>query len=279
MNYIKELNGFRNWLMSNQLPAGTIALWHALMSINNTTGWKRRFSAPNGIVGQLSGLSRQGISNAREQLIDSGLIHCDKGRRGKAPVYEMISFEKGSEVYLEKSVTAPEVGHDVSCDQVVEKGASAMAGFYKNEKTGARRTMLDSSVDVSVAGDFTVLKHKQKEKGRGDAIRLYEENIGRVSPVIYEEIGVWLNRFGEEVVMEAMRRAIKYGGRTFRYVERILLGWLEAGVETVDDVLKQDDEMKGDRVTRKDKGDVLMERTTRGTGQSVFDLVREEVGV
>lgn len=279
MNYIKEMNGFRNWLLSNQLPAGAIALWHALMSINNTTGWKKRFSAPNGTVGQLSGLSRQGIANARAQLVEYGLIRCDKGRRGKAPVYEMISFEKGSDVYLEDPVTSPETEKDISCDQVVDMGEAASVDFVKNEETiRERRTILDTSVDISVAGDFTVLKHKQKEKRRRgeDVCRLYEQNMGRVTPVIYEEISVWVTRFDEEIVMEAVRRAVKYGGRTFRYVEQILIEWASRGVETVDDVLIEDAKLKASH----DRGSgLMMEKASQGTGKSVFDLVREEVGV
>jgi len=280
MNYIKELNGFRNWLLSNQLPTGAIALWHALMSINNTTGWKKRFSAPNGTVGQLSGLSRQGMSNAREQLIEHGLIRCDKGRRGKAPVYEMISFEKGGDVYIEDPVTSPEIEKDISCDQVVEKGESTSTDFVKNEEgTWSRRTILDTSVDISVAGDFTVLKHKQKEEKRRrgeDVCRLYEQNIGRLSPVIYEEINEWMIRFDEEIVMEAIRRTVKYGGRTFRYVEQILIEWAHHGVETVDDVLIEKPKV---RAIHGQESELIMEKSSKDTVKSVFDLVREEVGV
>src|SRR5699024_8612990 len=94
---------------------------------------------------------------------------------------------------------------------------------------------LDTSVDISVAGDFTVLKHKQKEEKRRrgeDVCRLYEQNIGRLSPVIYEEINEWMIRFDEEIVMEAIRRTVKYGGRTFRYVEQILIECAHHGVKT-----------------------------------------------
>ena len=279
MNYIKELNEFRDWLLTAHLSSGAISLWHALMSINNQSGWKKRFSAPNSIVGQLSGLSRQGILNAREQLIEHGLIRCDKGRRGKAPVYEMISFEKGSEADVRHSVTSLETERDVTCDQVEKTGESAPYLFPKNEGEYCQhRTILDTSIDISVAQDLTVLKRKQKEKRRRgeDVCRLYEQNMGRVTPVIYEEISVWVTRFDEEIVMEAVRRAVKYGGRTFRYVEQILIEWASRGVETVDDVLIEDAKLKASH----DRGSgLMMEKASQGTGKSVFDLVREEVGV
>jgi len=50
MNYIKELNAFRNWLLFHDLSSGAILLWQTLMSINNMAGWKTKFNANNTII-------------------------------------------------------------------------------------------------------------------------------------------------------------------------------------------------------------------------------------
>lgn len=42
MNYIAELKAFYDRLELNPAPSPAIALWHALMSIANKTGWQRR---------------------------------------------------------------------------------------------------------------------------------------------------------------------------------------------------------------------------------------------
>src|SRR5699024_10688495 len=146
----------------------------------------------------------------------------------------------------------------------------------KNEEgTWSRRTILDTSVDISVAGDFTVLKHKQKEEKRRrgeDVCRLYEQNTGRLSPVTYEEIHELMNRIEEEIVIEAMRRTVTCGGRTVRYVEQILVEWANHGVETVDDVLI---ELPKVRAIHEQESELIMENSSKDTVKSLFELVQE----
>lgn len=74
MNYITEILAFNDLLLSRPLSAGQISLWYALMHINNKCGWAEWFSAPNRTLEVYTGLSRQGIRNAREALKQLGLI-------------------------------------------------------------------------------------------------------------------------------------------------------------------------------------------------------------
>ncbi len=46
MNYIKQLNMLKQYLEHHELPSVAILLWHTLMLINNRTGWKKSFNAP-----------------------------------------------------------------------------------------------------------------------------------------------------------------------------------------------------------------------------------------
>jgi hypothetical protein len=100
MNYMRELNAFRDWTMINRPSTGVIALWYMLMSINNMIGWKEWFTAPNQTVQLLTGLSRQGGESTRNSLIQYGLIEYKKGKSNQAGSYRMISLleEKRSEV-------------------------------------------------------------------------------------------------------------------------------------------------------------------------------------
>ncbi|RDW16715.1 DnaB helicase C-terminal domain-containing protein [Oceanobacillus chungangensis] len=96
MNYIKQLNAFKDYLAFNELPSKAILLWHTLMLINNMVGWKRRFNAPNALVQQYGGLSKQRISEAREILVSFGLIHYKRGANGRAHVQQgcITSYEE-----------------------------------------------------------------------------------------------------------------------------------------------------------------------------------------
>lgn len=92
MNYIKELNAFRDWLILNRIHPNACLLWHTLIMINNKTGWKKRFYGHNPLVEQLTGLNKLAISKARKILVEHQLIRYEPGHKGKAPIYEMISL-------------------------------------------------------------------------------------------------------------------------------------------------------------------------------------------
>lgn len=75
MNYIQQIRAFDDFkLYKARLSSGEIALWHALMSINNKTGWQEWFTAANSMIVSLSGLSRSGILKDRNVLKQIGLI-------------------------------------------------------------------------------------------------------------------------------------------------------------------------------------------------------------
>jgi hypothetical protein len=92
VNYIREIRAFYDWLEVNSLPTGAIALWYALMYINNKTGWSREFTVANIRLQSLTGLSRQGLDKARNHLIQRGLIEYDKGKGNQAGKYRLRSI-------------------------------------------------------------------------------------------------------------------------------------------------------------------------------------------
>jgi len=210
MNYIKELRAFKDWLLLNELPTSAIALWHTLMAINNMTGWKSRFNAPNPVVEKLTGLSKQGLVNARIKLIEAGLIEYEKGKKGKAPTYKMISLVN-------------------SVDQ----------SDYQSEYQSEYQYEYQSNTQ-----SLTIPKHKQninetkKEavaNAREDAVVFFEKNFGITSPFIIEQIEAWVNDFdSDEIVIAAMKIALKKGANSFGYCEPILKEWHQKGLRTID---------------------------------------------
>jgi hypothetical protein len=92
MNYIRELNAFWEWALVERPSTGQVALYLALMSVDNKTGWQGSFTAPNIILQFMTGLSRQGLDKARSGLITKGRIRYKKGHSNKAGTYEIIPF-------------------------------------------------------------------------------------------------------------------------------------------------------------------------------------------
>lgn len=200
MNYIKELNAFREFVLYNELPPSAIALWYTLMGVNNAARWKKKFNAPNAVLGQLTGLSNQGMLDARNTLIKHGLISCDKGERGRAPVYEMHSLIEAA---------------DSSLDLPLDQSADQHLNIHKHKQKQERRQ--DGTTYTRV-------------------IAAYETNIGRLPPMIRDEFLRWTEQVGEAVMTEAIRQTVKYGGETFGYLEKVLCEWQTAQVKTPEDI-------------------------------------------
>jgi hypothetical protein len=41
LNYIKEINAFRQWKSQNRISGNTQALWYELMALCNALNWRR----------------------------------------------------------------------------------------------------------------------------------------------------------------------------------------------------------------------------------------------
>ncbi len=64
---------------------------------------------------------------------------------------------------------------------------------------------------------------------RPGIFRLYEENIGTITPLVGERLLDAAEKYPAEWVEEAFRRAAERNARNWRYVERILIRWAEEG--------------------------------------------------
>ncbi|GAA0463202.1 MULTISPECIES: DnaD domain-containing protein [Bacillaceae] len=211
MNYMKELNAFRDWLLMNDLPTSAIALWHTLMSINNMTGWKERFNAPNSTVERLTGLSKQGLVDARKVLINNNLIEYQKGKRNQAPVYKMISLVNSDDLSSYHTL-------DSNSDQTLDLTSDQNLTIPKQKRNGHEG------------------EEDEEETRTADPYVVYQENFGVMRPMINESIREWCTFFSSEVVVAAIKRGIKQNARSFAYIESILRNWSQQGIKTIEDI-------------------------------------------
>ena len=74
MEYISQILKFNELLLTNNLAPGQIALWYALMHINNKCQWSKWFTAAIRTLELYTGLSKNGVIKARNILKQKGLI-------------------------------------------------------------------------------------------------------------------------------------------------------------------------------------------------------------
>lgn len=223
MNYIAELNAFYDWLLYNPLPTGAIALWYALMSVNNKANWADEFTVANLVLQGMTGLSRQGLDKARNLLIQKGLIQYKKGTSNQAGKYKMISFDRkkvGTVVdTAEKNKTAEckKVGTVVDtagAQQLSQEGHSSST-LFKQNKTKQNETIDDDYVD--------------------DPIKFYVKHIGPLLPMVSDLINQYSIDLPDELLTEAMRIAVAHNKRSLKYIEKIWINWIDNGIKTFDD--------------------------------------------
>lgn len=95
LNYIREINAFYDWLETNTLSDSAINLWHALMHINNKTGWLEEFSVALSTLQLKTGLKKDAVILARKRLQEAGRI-TSKSRSGQlSAMYSIVPFIKG----------------------------------------------------------------------------------------------------------------------------------------------------------------------------------------
>jgi DnaD/phage-associated family protein len=70
---------------------------------------------------------------------------------------------------------------------------------------------------------------------RPNAFRLYEQNIGPLTPLIADQISRAIEEYPDDWIEDALSEAVAYNRRSWRYVTRILENWQAAGRKDQED--------------------------------------------
>lgn len=89
------------------------------------------------------------------------------------------------------------------------------------------------------------IEENRIEKNRLDKNNIcayLEQNFGRtISPLEYEKLNAWLETFSEEMVKEAINKAVLNNKKTFSYIQGILRNWKTNNITTIEETQKQTD--------------------------------------
>lgn len=115
MNYIKQINGFEQWLETNHLSSSAQLLWYKLMNLFNKSGWSEWISVDNQRLMAAIKVSREAtLIKVRDELIKAGLIELQKGKKGFPNRYKIKSFTFKNETENEvQEVVQDEVQSEV----------------------------------------------------------------------------------------------------------------------------------------------------------------------
>ncbi|MCP3027043.1 DnaD domain-containing protein [Halobacillus sp. A5] len=240
MNYLKELNAFNDQVDMDSLSPSAITLWFTLMQLNNKTGWKKEFTLPASVVLGKSNLPETSFKRARKELKEKGYIMYTSLGRNQAPVYEMISR------VIEPHVNEEAAPHaDVPTDHSMDEPAVPL--FKRNEMK--RKETDEEGASPSNPHEF------------------YQCNIGILSPFIAERITHWCEELSDELVIEALQRALQHNKRFFQYSEAILNRWQSLGVKSLQ-------EARSEKVESRSR---VRQKADQGQSKEEFDDIFEEL--
>jgi len=93
-------------------------------------------------------------------------------------------------------------------------------------------------------------EYKPFRSSMENLIRVFEQELGRpLTKFEYEFLEKWLTNYSEELIVEALRRGVSLGVRTFRYFDSILREWEKKGLRTKEETEADDAKFQ----TRNDK--------------------------
>ena len=166
MNYLAEILAFYDLVQVKQLSTGQIALWHALMAINNRCTWIEWFTVPNLTLELSTGMPRSGVLKARNALKQYGLIDF-KVNGTKATNYKMITIAKSKQ-------ESKQIGKQVSTQD-----GKQVSKQVRNTLNKRKETKLKKESKKKVYGEYqhVLFSDEEYEKLKAYFPNDYEKRI------------------------------------------------------------------------------------------------------
>ncbi len=170
MNYIKQINGFEQWLETNHLSSSAQLLWYKLVNLFNKSGWNEWISVDNQRLMAAIKVSREAtLIKVRDELIKAGLIELQKGKKGFPNRYKIKSFTF-------KNETENEV-QEVVQDEVQSVAKNEVQSVVQNEVKSEVKNEVKSEVKTQNVSKNEVQSEVQNEVKRVvQSVDIYKQN-------------------------------------------------------------------------------------------------------
>lgn len=222
MNYIKEINAFYDRLELNSLSSSAIALWFALMHINNKAAWTAEFTVAVSVLSVKTGLSERTISNARNELKQKGYIDFRSRKGNQSAVYKIFSLlaidaEKESKKFYLQEINADSLSDNVSDNRSdsLSDNVSALNKHKRNETNNIPYVEI-----VDYLNFRTNKKYKHSTKSTNDKIKARWKDGFRLEHfkrVIDNKVNQWLD---DPKMQEYLRPETLFGTKFESYLNQ-----------------------------------------------------------
>ncbi|WP_204120218.1 DnaD domain-containing protein [Levilactobacillus wangkuiensis] len=220
MNYLIQIKAFYDRLEVEPLKSSEIALWYALMSINNKTAWSKTFTVASSVLCQKSGIKEANFYKARNLLQQKGYIEWKSRTGNQAAIYHL------PKLYNQVPTNSVDSHIDSWGDSSIDTSIDSSRALNKLNKT----------------------KQNDEDDGavtRGDVIDKWTNLWSFPNAIARPEIDEWLKEFPTEVVDFAITIAgehrVKASG-ALNYLRAVIEGWQKRKITTLEQAKKAADE-------------------------------------
>lgn len=232
MNYLREINAFYDWLETNSISSSAIALWHALMAINNKCGWITEFAVAISVLEIKTGLKRRTLERARNELEQKGRLTWKTRKGNQSATYTIVSLIDA------QTVVQVDAQYDVQC--VAQPDA---INKLNKTKLNKKNNINNNSLENEIIENELALKK---------VTRLYEQNIGLVNGPSAQELIFMSEEYSYGLIEEAFRIAVERKKVSLNYIKTILRNWKNSNINSIADLeaykssrFKKPEEKKG----------------------------------
>jgi phage replication O-like protein O len=205
---------------------------------------------------EATGFSKRNIQEAINQLIEAKvLIETQPASFNQT---RKLAFNKN---YDEWKIASRTTGKQVKQSSPPESDFTSPGELEFTHKRNNKEIFISS-----------ISSHPLIDEGRKQVHEFYRQNLQpgvTESPFILELINQWVDDYGHELVLAAMKISAKAGVKGVNYVEGILDNWKEAGVKTIEQARKYETEFRKRKNQPKRTG--YIKQTTEKHGRDVPD--------
>lgn len=240
MDYFKQRRAFRQFKLAvKKLTVNQASLYRELLDYANDSGLlDASFRLQNEYIMSITGIkSADGLSTARNALVQQGLITYIKGKKNEdTPIYQIMPLSPDGRPETEKQNSTRKKTEQNS-EQNTEQNAVQPA--EQNAERFSTVTDLNMT-NTHHHDDAPAIPDDQETKDRTRVFELWEQSFsGFMAPIIQEELRDWLKTFPADMVIEAIKRAVGNQAK-WSYANAILRDWDQKKIYTMADVQKAD---------------------------------------
>ena len=225
MNYIAELNAFERALETVRLPGNAQLLWYKLMCLANKSNWAEWIEVDNGRLAGMLGIHRNSVISARDKLVERNFISYQRGKGRGIGRYKIHSLMRKS------NASTNDLMHKNSASSCASTCASNCASNCAEEQKKEKKQKKEK--DILINNNIINFKTKTETKDNAAAVvKAYQDNIGFVSPAIFEKICAWLDDVDKSLIIYAIEQAVFNNKPNWQYINAILNNHFKAGRKT-----------------------------------------------